>query len=345
MELLLVFLLALCIDSLVGEIPSSIHPVVWIGKGIELLKKPLGELQRRESGILLTSFLLLLFNAVFFLIMSFSTVNYVLFLVVAAVLLSTTFAIRSLFKAVDEVRFDLEEDLARGRKAVSMLVSRDTSILSSEEVVSAAIESLTENITDSVTAPIFYLVLVPFIFLLLQLLLQSSPFQSSAFQIPGIVISPHALVGLDVSIVLIILGVQAAISYRVINTLDAMVGYKDPENMEIGWFPARTDDYLNYIPARITGVLVVVSSFLMGLNWRGAWDVMKKDARETPSPNSGYPMAAAAGALGICLVKPGVYKLGKPIRELEPATITEALLLAKVTILIFIIITAVILVI
>jgi adenosylcobinamide-phosphate synthase len=121
----------------------------------------------------------------------------------------------------------------------------------------------------------------------------------------------------------------------VINTLDAMVGYKNKINMDIGWFPAKADDYLNFFPARLTGVLIIISSSLMGLNWRKSWQMMIRDASNTPSPNSGYPMAAAAGALEVQLIKPGVYILGDNTGSFNLDKITEALLLSKIAITIF----------
>jgi adenosylcobinamide-phosphate synthase len=133
----------------------------------------------------------------------------------------------------------------------------------------------------------------------------------------------------------LILGLLAAVTYRVVNTLDAMVGYKDKIYMDMGWFPAKADDFLNFLPARITGVLVVISSSFMGLNWRKSWHIMIRDASNTPSPNSGYPMAAAAGALRVQLIKPGVYILGDKICSLHLGKITETLLLSKVTITVF----------
>jgi adenosylcobinamide-phosphate synthase len=132
------------------------------------------------------------------------------------------------------------------------------------------------------------------------------------------------------------MGVIAGVSYRVVNTLDAMVGYKDPKNIDIGWFPARLDDCLNYIPARITGFLMVVSAIFMGSDYKRAWQIMLNDAHNTPSPNSGYPMAAAAGALNVQLIKPGVYKLGDSNTPLTPEKITEAINLSIITISLFI---------
>ena len=114
-----------------------------------------------------------------------------------------------------------------------------------------------------------------------------------------------------------------------------MVGYKNKEYINIGWFPARLDDLANFLPARLTGILIIFSALLMGLNWRRSYYIMMKDAKNTPSPNSGYPMAAAAGALGIRLDKKNYYSLGESINSLNESMIDQALLLSKVTIMLF----------
>jgi adenosylcobinamide-phosphate synthase len=316
MELLIVLLIALIIDLSIGELPSQIHPVVWVGKCIDIIKKSLMDLGGRLSGVLLTIFLLLVFLSLFFLIIDLFINFYYLLYIVVAVLLSTTFSIKFLLESVDIVRTDLDKSLEKARASLSMLVSRNTSQLTAEEVCSATVESLTENLTDSVTAPIFYLA----IFGILGVILQKTVFMGTmeeSYQLP------------------LILGLLAAVTYRVVNTLDAMVGYKNKIYMNIGWFPARADDYLNFFPARLTGVLIVISSSLIGLNWRKSWQIMIRDASNTPSPNSGYPMAAAAGALRVQLIKPGVYILGDKNDSFNLDKITEALLLSKLTITIF----------
>jgi len=317
MELLIVLILSLMIDLSIGELPSQIHPVVWMGKCIDIMKKPLLELGSRLSGVLLTIFLLLAFLSLFYLTIDlFINFNYLLFIVSAAVLLSTTFSIKFLLESIDLVRIDLNKSLEKARDSLSMLVSRETSQLTPEELTSATVESLTENLTDSAIAPLFYLAI---------------------FGILGVILQKTVLMGSmeESSHLPLILGLLAAVTYRVINTLDAMVGYKNKINIDIGWFPAKVDDYLNYFPARLTGVLVVIASSFMGLNWRKSWQIMIRDASNTPSPNSGYPMAAAAGALCVQLVKPGVYIIGDKTDFFNLDKITEALLLSKVTITLF----------
>lgn len=140
-----------------------------------------------------------------------------------------------------------------------------------------------------------------------------------------------------------IFGVVGAVVYRVINTLDSMVGYKNSENINIGWFPAKLDDLVNYIPARITGLLIVIAAMFLHLNWRKAYKIMKRDGGKTPSPNSGYPMAAAAGALDIKLKKNGYYELGDDLNPLTTDKISEALIISKYTIILFLVFSFIIL--
>jgi adenosylcobinamide-phosphate synthase len=105
-------------------------------------------------------------------------------------------------------------------------------------------------------------------------------------------------------------GVPGAFAYRVVNTLDSMVGYKNLENQNIGWFSAKLDTFSNYIPARVTAYLIVVSAFLLREDWRESWRILQRDKHRTASPNAGFTISAMAGALNIQLEKQGCYALG-----------------------------------
>jgi adenosylcobinamide-phosphate synthase len=105
-------------------------------------------------------------------------------------------------------------------------------------------------------------------------------------------------------------GVPGAFAYRVVNTLDSMVGYKNIENKNIGWFSAKLDTYANFIPARLTAYLMVAAAFLLGEDWRESWRILQRDKYKTASPNAGYTISAMAGALNIQLEKQGHYILG-----------------------------------
>lgn len=320
-EILSVLFVSILIDVIIGELPGYIHPVVFMGKLIQKFKDfflSKSSLKNRFLGFTLTIFLFFTFAIVFAVFLYLCKWNNLLFILMASLLFSTTFAIKSLLNSVHNIYLKLNINLEQGRKELSFLVSRNTQKLSCHQVVSAAIETLTENITDSIVSPIFYFIIFALIGVGAYSIHLNSSLLNSVF-----------LVNYQFPI---ILGVIASVSYRVINTLDAMVGYKDSENLDIGWIPAKTDDYINYIPARLTGFLIVCSSFLINLNYGQAWSVMLKDARKTPSPNSGYPMAAAAGALGVQLEKPDTYILGNKINDLSNIQILKALKLTKVTV-------------
>lgn len=107
-----------------------------------------------------------------------------------------------------------------------------------------------------------------------------------------------------------LLGVSGAFAYRVVNTLDSMVGYKNVENKNVGWFSAKLDMILNFVPARLTAYLMVAAASLLGEDWRESWRILQRDKHKTASPNAGWTISAMAGALNIQLEKQGYYVLG-----------------------------------
>jgi len=129
-------------------------------------------------------------------------------------------------------------------------------------------------------------------------------------------------------------GVPGAFAYRVVNTLDSMVGYKDDVHVNIGWFSANLDTAANYVPTRITAFLMVVAAMLLRENWRESYRIMKRDRRNMSSVNAGWTIAAMAGALGTQLEKPGYYKLGDG-EDLSPMHIRRALRMMKFTVVLF----------
>lgn len=129
-------------------------------------------------------------------------------------------------------------------------------------------------------------------------------------------------------------GVPGAFAYRVINTLDSMVGYRNVENRNIGWFSANLDTIANYVPARLTAYLMVAASFLLRLNWRGSWRILQRDKHKTASPNAGYTISAMAGALDVKLEKQGCYALGDDY-GISPDNIFEALRIMTLTAVLF----------
>jgi adenosylcobinamide-phosphate synthase len=131
-------------------------------------------------------------------------------------------------------------------------------------------------------------------------------------------------------------GVPGAVAFRVINTLDSMVGYKDTEHVNIGWFSARLDSLANYVPARLTALLMVLAAWLSRENWKSAWKILCRDKNKTESVNAGWSMSTMAGALGVRLEKLKCYTLGDADEELSPRHIAQALRIMKLTVILFI---------
>jgi len=131
-------------------------------------------------------------------------------------------------------------------------------------------------------------------------------------------------------------GVPGAVAFRAINTLDGMVGFKDSEHIHIGWFSATLDTIVNYIPARLTTILVVLASAILGEDYKNAWAIAHRDQAKVPSINHGWPMAVMAGALRVRLEKPGYYAVGDEIEKLSSAHVFRALRIRNVVLVLFV---------
>jgi adenosylcobinamide-phosphate synthase len=130
-------------------------------------------------------------------------------------------------------------------------------------------------------------------------------------------------------------GLPGAFVYRTINTIDAMVGYKTSLFKNVGWFGANCDKVLNYIPARLTGLVMILSAMLLGENWKMSYQIMKRDGKNTESPNAGYPMAALAGALGTRFEKIDHYSLGDGSLEFSKSHVKIAIKMMQLTSILF----------
>ena len=128
-------------------------------------------------------------------------------------------------------------------------------------------------------------------------------------------------------------GVTGAVAFRVINTLDGMVGFRDRENINIGWFSATVDTVVNYIPSRLTTFFIILASAILGDDYRNAWKIARRDHVKVPSLNHGWQMAAIAGALRVQLEKPGHYIIGEPTEKLTSNKIIRALQIRNVSII------------
>ncbi len=305
----LALLISLAIDIIFGELPTRIHPVVIVGSFIDFFKNVFINVKSRISGLLVVLCVCVVSTIILYIIYSICyIINGILLFIIFIVLLSSSFSVNMLLQTAIDVKDALDESIDKARQLVSYLVSRDTNELTESFIVSATIESLTENITDSYIAPVFY------------------------YFVLGAIILYHPFDNCLYCLLLI------PILYRIFNTMDAMLGYQTDELADIGFFPAKIDDVLNYIPSRISGMFVVVSAYLLRLDGKNAYRIMRRDARKCPSPNSGYTMATTAGALNIQLIKKDTYILGDDNKDITADDISKAVKLTKMTIILFTII-------
>ena len=130
-------------------------------------------------------------------------------------------------------------------------------------------------------------------------------------------------------------GIIGAFVYRIVNTIDSMIGYKTSIFRNVGWFGANCDKILNYLPARITSLLMVIGAMILGNDWKKSYKIMRRDGKNTDSPNAGYPMAALAGALGTQFEKINHYSVGEGNIELTKDHLRSAISLMKITSILF----------
>lgn len=294
-----VLMLAFLLDMAIGDPRWLPHPVRIIGKAISktesFLRRPLKDKYKIDDSRFLTDRL----KGIFLVILIVGSTFFITWLIIYALLkiknilafspqpsfllhysayaliiylTATTIATKELIKSSRIVIKDVKNNnIVSAKNNLSMIVGRDTKELSEKGILKATIETLSENLSDGVIAPLFYLAIG---------------------------------------------GLPLAMAYKAINTLDSMVGYRNDRYREFGWASARLDDIANYIPARISGLLIVISIFLITifkspssalLFTHNALRTMISDGRKHLSPNAGIPEAAMAGALGVRLGGPSTY--------------------------------------
>ncbi len=272
-----VLILAVFLDILFGEPPAFIHPVVWMGKLINLFVRSAPFHHRKIYG---------LFMAIFCFGAAVSAGLAIIYLgtglvslIVAAFFLKSTFSLRMLHVCALGIKKDLENGrLEKVRGDLKTFVGRDTSSLNEHQSASAVIESVAESFVDGILSPLFYFLL---------------------FGLPG------------------------ALGYRMINTLDSMVGYRKQPFLELGYASARLDDLANWLPARLSIIFISTASIFFGK----PLDSVKtcfEDHNKTASPNSGWSMAGVSGALNVRLEKIGYQVLGDKYGNPQPFHIKKA---------------------
>jgi len=269
----LVLVLGVIVDRVFGDPDTRLHPVALLGSFISVWGVPACYAQfSHQIQSLIGVFFWILTG--FFFTLPYALFGWyappILYLIGAPFLFSSCMALSGLLahaRAVSD-----REDIEQMRQNAQYLVSRDTGTLTREQTLSATYESVSENLTDSVIAPLFYFCL---------------------FGLPGIAF------------------------YRAANTMDAMLGYCD-ERRYLGWCAARADDVLSYIPARITGILLIVY-FWCTRRGKQALAVYRADHKKRPGYNGGIPISLMAGGIGVQFEKPGVYVIGTKERSLFEA--------------------------
>ena len=247
------------LDLLIGDPQWLPHPVVWFGKAIAACEHKLNRGHHRIAkgavvAILLIALVFALTWLVRYWLLSLSSYLLLLF---DAVIIFYCLAGTTLIREVHEVFYALDRSLEEGRQQVARIVGRDTSELSAQEVRTAALETLAENLSDGVIAPLFWFAL---------------------------------------------LGTPGMLAYKMVNTLDSMIGYKTERYKDFGCWAAHVDDVANFIPARLTASLMILASGKLNL-LAFVW----KNGPRHASPNSGYPEAALASILNCRFGGPHYY--------------------------------------
>ncbi|MBP2172948.1 adenosylcobinamide-phosphate synthase CbiB [Methanococcus voltae] len=268
-----VLLVADLIDRTFGELPEKVHPVVIIGNMISKIQDIIPSSNSKNPKSDLIKGMVLNLSVIFALLILCSIIDYILNflpsflkLIGQSIIISTVIGHKSLIEfSKAPLEYIKNNDFEGARKSVQHIVSRNTSELGEKHIISAGIESSSENITDSIIAPLFYA---------------------------------------------IFFGISGAVVYRAINTMDAMLGYKNEKYNYYGRFSAYMDDIANFLPSRIAGLILAISAPFYGGNILNGLKGYIYQGHKTPSPNSGYTMAVLANALNMQLEKIGYYKLG-----------------------------------
>ena len=283
------------LDAVFGDPAWLPHPVVLMGKCISKLEKTLrARFPKTQQGELLAGAVLafclpvgtfLLTSAVCLLA---AKISPWLGLAVQMFWCGQALAAKGLVQESRNVYNELvKPDLPAARKAVSRIVGRDTENLTAEGVTKAAVETVAENASDGVIAPLLYMLLG---------------------------------------------GAPLALTYKAVNTMDSMVGYKNETYLYFGRAAAKLDDVANYIPSRLAALLWAAAAALTGSDAKGAWRIWRRDRRNHASPNSAQTESACAGALGVQLAGPAYYfgeyypkpTIGDALRPIEPQDILRA---------------------
>lgn len=281
MELTIGFIL----DLLIGDPNNPFHPVRGIGllaSKLETIFRKLLKNSLKIAGLIVWIITIILTFAITYgIIFVCMKINKYLGVIVQGIIIYFCISAKGLVvEGYKVIKYLNEGNIEKSRKQLSYIVGRDTESLDSNGITRAVIETIAENMSDGVIAPILF---------------------------AGI------------------FGAAGSMAYKAVNTMDSMFGYKNDKYIEFGYFPAKLDDLFNYIPARVTGILIIISSFFLKRDYKNSLKIYKRDRYNHTSPNSAHPEAAMAGALDIQLGGANYYfgkivekpVIGDKIKEIE----------------------------
>ena len=280
MVLLTAIILGFILDFIFGDPRWLPHPICFIGKLISITEKAVRRFcGEKPEGLLMGGFVLVVivltvaFAVPYFILTLAEMYSPVLAFAVETFMFYQIFAMRSLKEASLQVYDALKScDLQEARKKLSWIVGRDTAELTDEEVAKAAVETVAENTSDGVIAPLFFM-----------------------------------FIG----------GAPLAFLYKAINTMDSMVGYKNDKYLYFGRCAAKLDDVANFIPARISGLLMVAAAYFLNMDASGSWRIFKRDRRHHLSPNSAMTESPVRWALNLAA---GIFTLANGCLKIPLAT-------------------------
>ncbi|MFW9971427.1 MAG: cobalamin biosynthesis protein [Candidatus Odinarchaeota archaeon] len=328
---ILTIFFSLMIDFIIGDPHFKYHPVNIIGKTINWLKHKFRTGKSKfdkNIGIFLLILVILIFCIPLYLFQIFfwwiwsiwdpsgwqvlNIINLLVFTIVMGFMLKWSFAIKNLGDTTIPIGDALKQDnLEKARSDLSLIVRRETESLEKPHIISATVECIAESSTDAITSVFWF-------YLMGNLL--------------GIIIFTY----FHHNVFWLFLGIPSAYIFRIINTADSIVGYKDSENIDIGWFSARMDDLSNFIPTRLTVLFMLLAGKILKKDFKNAWNVLKSDRNQTESVNAGWTMGTMAGLLNVQLEKIGKYKLGIPNKTIRPEDIKTAFRIIQITAFLFI---------
>ena len=275
MQILIMVVAGFWLDLLLGDPHSWPHPVKVMGRLIYYLTNKFNQPaysshQKRWLGIMTWIITVGLSGIIIYFILYLCRFNQLLYLLVGTYFSYTCISTQQLaIEARKVIKLLQKNDLALARQQLAMIVGRDTKNLNREEILKATIETVAENTSDGVIAPLCYLMLG---------------------------------------------GPTLGIIYKSINTLDSMIGYNNEKYRDFGRFAAKCDDLVNYVPARLTWLLLIISGWILQGDVHEAWLVGKRDCKKHLSPNSAFPEAVVAGMLHLQLGGPHYY-FGKLVNK------------------------------